>query len=191
MHISASNERFTIAEGATETSVRVPSFKNIFFILFIGAWLVGWYLGETSAIRTLTSGVDDANRTFTMFWLAGWTLGGIWAVITIAWQLLGYEILTIDHHSLTQRIEVLGIGINKTYRLQDVRDLRTAPYNLSVFSNQKVAMPPLFGAGHGAISFDYGSRAIFIGASMDETEAKKVIAAFQRFLPQVPKAFAT
>lgn len=183
MHISASNERFEIIETSAKSWAKVPSYKSVFFILFISAWLVGWSFGEVNAIQTLLSPEKGEPKAFMTFWLIGWTLGGLWALTALIWQLTGFEILTIDKASITQRIEVLGIGFNKQYSLKEVKDLRAVPYNLSITTNQKVLVPPIIGAGHGAIAFDYGSRTIYLGSSVDEAEAKKIVAAFQKLIP--------
>lgn len=183
MHISARNERFEIIETSTKPWAQVPSHKSIFFIFFISAWLVGWGFGEVNAIKTLLSPEQDERKAFMTFWLIGWTLGGAWALGALIWQLAGFEILTIDQTTITQRIEILGMGFNKHYNLKEVKDLRVIPYNLSIITNQKVVLPPIIGAGHGAIAFDYGSRTFYLGSSVDEAEAKKIVAAFQKLMP--------
>lgn len=188
MHISASIDRFPIIETLTTVSARVPSQKNVFYMLFISVWLIAWAFGEVSAINTLLFSDQAENKAFMLVWLTMWTLGGGWAIGCLLWQLAGYEILSLDSGTVTQRIEAFGVGISKHYSAKDVKDMRVVPYVISL-SNQKALFPPLFGAGHGAIAFDYGSRTIYLGSSVHEAEAKKIVAAFEKRLPTMNANF--
>jgi hypothetical protein len=55
--------------------ISIPTEKNIFIILFVVAWLCGWFLGEVSAIKSLFSVGYHRNDSFLFFWLCAWTIG--------------------------------------------------------------------------------------------------------------------
>lgn len=82
----------------------VPLAASWFVILFLCAWLGGWFLGEKSVIHQILSMHSlKQSQLFSIFWLAGWTVGGIWAACTLLMYLrptMPAE-LTIENNELT------------------------------------------------------------------------------------------
>ncbi len=121
---------------------------------------------------------------FLWLWLAGWTAGGIWALTTILWQLAGKEMIDVSSGALKHRVEIAGIGISRNYATSEIRDLRVSVNSqANRWAQQQQPFPPLFGAGNGPVSFDYGARTIRIGSSLDEAEAKAVLEFLRPWLP--------
>ena len=119
--------RATIQTDGLSCRVRIPARRNLFVILFLSAWLGGWYFGAASALRQLASAAGDGQPGFLYFWLAGWTLGGLFAVAVLAWTLFGVEIIELRHDALAHRRSILGLGRTRSYDLGAVKDLRLAP----------------------------------------------------------------
>jgi len=46
------NGRAIINEGSYGLGITIPTKKNWFLIIFLGAWLCGWVSGEISAIKS-------------------------------------------------------------------------------------------------------------------------------------------
>ena len=82
----------------------VPAGGSWAVILFLCAWMGGWYFGETTAIRHLFYAENiESPQYFLMFWLAGWTLGGLWCAFTIFLFIRPTKPseLTLENHELT------------------------------------------------------------------------------------------
>jgi hypothetical protein len=94
--------RATIQDNITDLQIIIPAKRNWFIILFIGAWLGAWIMGEFFALRMVTglfSGRGPANL-FILIWLIGWTVGGFFAFRMFLWNLIGKEIITIGQGTL-------------------------------------------------------------------------------------------
>jgi hypothetical protein len=176
--------RSIIEETPRGLKVTVPSPRNLFGLLFLPVWLVGWAFGEISALRALSSGRGEGPGSFLFVWLAFWSLGGAWALLTFLRMLLGKERLELDGEVIRVQHELFGIGRSKEYELRHVQALRVA----------NAGQVPVgwrgFAPGHGAIAFDYGAQTVRIGDGLDEAEAKQIISRFQQRYRFPPSASA-
>jgi hypothetical protein len=182
MNVSPAAPRFQTANTSSGITATIPSRKNWFVILFLGAWLGGWFFGEISAISTLTS--EQSPEPFLMFWLVGWTLGALCAASIILWQLFGQEIVAVDASSLVHRVEVLGIGRTRSFSLKQIEKLRSVDFSVGAVNNQASWMPPIFGHGVGTVAFDYGARTYRLAPALDEAEAKLLVEQLSKFMPK-------
>ncbi|HEX7512218.1 MAG TPA: hypothetical protein VF464_02505, partial [Candidatus Methylomirabilis sp.] len=84
-----------IIEGGPEgLEIIIPAGRNLFAVVFLGVWLVGWLVGEVTAIAGLagiTSAGNVAADLFLLVWLTFWTIGGCFAAYTWLWMLAGKE----------------------------------------------------------------------------------------------------
>ena len=72
--------RATIIDNITDLQIIIPTKRNWFIIIFVGAWLGGWFMGETFALGLLLSTLrGHPADLFVLFWLIGWTAGGFMA----------------------------------------------------------------------------------------------------------------
>src|SRR6201985_1450701 len=95
--------RSPIQDNITDLQIIIPAKRNWFIILFLGAWLGGWFVGEVVAFRMeggFFSGKGIPNL-FVLFWLIGWTVGGFFAFRISLWNLIGKEIITVGQGGLT------------------------------------------------------------------------------------------
>lgn len=173
MEIAPPERRSTVAETAEGLAVSIPAKRNIFLLLFLSLWLVGWGFGEVTAGRELLSKQSGAPDLFLGVWLTLWTLGGGLALYAWFWMIGGREVLIVRPDALVIRRVLLGRGRDKEYDIQQVKNLRAAPptWNPYDFSS---AMH-FWGVGGGPIAFDYGSKTIRIGSGVDESEAQQVV----------------
>jgi hypothetical protein len=184
MHIQPQAARFHAETTTDGLRVVIPASRNWFTLLFMFVWLGGWIMGEKDVAGQLVAG-NKAPTAFLLLWLTGWSLGGLFAFSTVLWQLAGREILIVNSSALTHRVEVFGVGINRSYGASDIKNLRATEYSASPTFNQRAMFPPLFGSGHGPVAFDYGARTIRIGASLEEAEAKSLVSSLVRHLPRM------
>ena len=143
-------------------SIGIPAPRQLFPMLFLPVWLVGWAFGELSAIADLLrSGAQDSPG-FLMFWLVGWTLGGVGALAVFLWMLAGKQIIRLERGLLSVRWEVLGLGFGREYNVSDIANLRIAVgADLNPFSMSRAG--DMWGYTGGPLVFDYGAHTIRIG----------------------------
>lgn len=169
--------RYTIQDDFATLRVAIPAPRNWLTILFLGFWLMGWAVGEIivgalflrgvfAALRGQTPNVgESAGMLFMGVWLLLWTLGGGFALLTWLWGLAGKEIIVVDGEGLTVRRAVFGIGPAKRYAAAYVDRLRLA--------DESGASSGPWGGG---LVFDYGDETIRLGAGLNPSEAREVLA---------------
>ena len=169
--VEVSKGRATVSSELGGVQVVIPAKKNIFIILFLFAWLGGWFFGEASAIRSFAE-PKGQELGFTAFWLLGWTVGGAFAALTWLWNIAGREILRFGSGKFTYRRAIGPLGLTKTYDLTHMKDLRAVPAPSVFQSNRGLGVWGLTG---GQIAFDYGASTVNVGAGVDEAEAKTIV----------------
>lgn len=183
-HVPLQPPRFAVHAMSGGIRVSIPARRNWFTVLFSCVWLVGWVLGEVTVIREFVNPVAASERLFLVVWLLGWTLGGGFVLGTVLWQLGGKELIALDPRTFEHRIEAFGVGRSRRYALGDVRNLRIVVNGTSGRSGQGAWMPPLVGAGHGPLAFDYGARTFHLGSALDEAEATLLL---RQLAPRFPR----
>ena len=171
------NGRATIQDNLTDLQITIPAKRNWFIVLFVGAWLGGWVMGEVFALGAVTGllGTSPASL-FLLFWLVGWTLGGFFAFKTFIWNLKGKEIITVGQSRL--KIDKKGALLFKAkeYDLNEVKNVRVQDDNIGI-SGLFGRRSNDFGAfsSGGTIKFDYGLQTVRFANGIDEAEAKYLI----------------
>ena len=186
MRVVPSKPRFTAERIGSDLVVTSLPRRNWFILLFIFVWLGGWTIGGMTAFAAVLQ--PGPNRAFMGFWLIGWTLGELYALGIVLWQLTGREQLTVSSKGFVHRIFAAGLSRAREFAAADIKHLRASPHLLSPWMDQRGMMPPLFGAGHGAIAFDYGAKTYRIGSGLDEAEARLVLAEIAKFSPRMVEA---
>lgn len=157
----------------------IPAKRNWFLIIFLGAWLGGWTIGESFAIGTLI-GFSDYDlgfaNLFMLFWLCGWTVAGFFVVKTLVWYLAGKEIITFGQGQFSIAKQGLLLSKPKIYDLKHVKKLRarkeeTIYYGFEGVRNNLGAMSP----SNGTLQFDYGMKTVRFANDIDEAEAYFII----------------
>ena len=113
--VSPPRNRASIDDLGDGVEVSIPTRRNWLLILFLGAWMCGWFFGETSAISQLMGGEikNSGSRGFLTFWLVGWTVGGLAAGTAWLWNIAGVERARFRSDGVLVRREVLGIGFTR------------------------------------------------------------------------------
>lgn len=157
----------------------IPAKRNWVLIIFLGAWLGGWTIGESFAIGTLI-GFSDYDlgfaNLFMLFWLCGWTVAGFFVVKTLVWYLAGKEIITFGQGQFSIAKQGLLLSKPKIYDLKHVKKLRarkeeTIYYGFEGVRNNLGAMSP----SNGTLQFDYGMKTVKFANDIDEAEANFII----------------
>jgi hypothetical protein len=179
MRIEPTEPRYTVVRSGSGVTVTTRPRRNWLMLLFIGVWLGGWTIGGATALAQVLR--PGEGRAFLFFWLAGWLCGELYAITVVLWQLTGREEITISSGNLEHRVCAGGLSRAREFTGANIKHLRASPQTLSPWMDQRSWMPPLFGAGHGAIAFDYGAKTYRIGAGLDEAEARLVLAEIGKY----------
>ncbi len=147
--------------------------------LFLLAWLCGWAFGEVAAIREVATRAHGAGLAFLLFWLAAWTLGGGFVALQVLASFAGRQEIAVGPRTLSVRTYAGPFRRTREYDLAAVRnpreDVSLAGTTARMF---QVSFP-----GAGAIVFDYGARAVRIGAGLEGDDVQKVLAVLAERLP--------
>ncbi|MDB5281756.1 MAG: hypothetical protein JWO06_831 [Bacteroidota bacterium] len=170
--------RSIITDNFDRIEISIPVKKNWFIIIFLGAWLGGWLMGETVALAAVTGlfGKIGPPQLFITFWLVGWTAGGLFAIRTWIWNLSGKEVINIGQGQLTVTKKGALFIKPKTYDLNEVKNVRAQDDEGST-NIWGVRRNDFWNIGSGGtIRFDYGMKTIKFAGGVDEAEAKSILA---------------
>jgi hypothetical protein len=166
--------RIQMINTANGVEITIPAKVNVFVALFLMLWLCGWAVGLVSASSKLLSGPSDAGGTvFLTVWLGGWIVGGAFAILTLAWMLVGREILRISVAEL-QYVRTVGLfSISREYEMAQVKRLRVFGEQSDGVQQSKHADAALL--WRSAVAFDYGAATPRFGMGLDEAEARTLV----------------
>ncbi|HEX7892527.1 MAG TPA: hypothetical protein VF522_24455 [Ramlibacter sp.] len=173
---------YTVERTPRGVRVTIPAQREWLAIAWIGACAVIWGVIEIVTARQLLAGRDpeEGAAAFLVMWLALWSTGGIILFSTLAWHLVGREVITITDRSWTYRAEAFGLGRTKVYHAIAVKNLRALPYDPPpLFTQRSWPLPPVLGGGQGPLAFDYGSRIVRFGPSLDTSQAMRLVRALE------------
>ena len=170
---TGSRQRASFSGGPEGLEITIPAPRNVFALVFLGVWLVGWVLGELSAIARIASRQDFASEMSLLVWVVFWTIGGAFVACLWLWMLAGKERIILGSSTLCIKREVFGFGVTRTYELSRVRNLRVsaergAPQGLEAGLRS-------WGLTGGLVAFDYGQKVVRFGASVDDAEAWAIV----------------
>ena len=189
--------RFTVEEKSDGLTINIPSKRRWFLVVFLSFWLCGWAVGEVFVAGLLLYGLfvgdglwQEAGNAvsiglliFMLAWLGGWTVGGLFAMYAWLWNIAGRQIVTVGVDGIRIENAVPMWRRGKEYRLTDVRSLRVAPEQLTMWTFRQGMR--FWGIGGGPLAFDYGAKTVRFGPGTDEAEAEMILAAIARRCPRI------
>src|SRR5260221_4499608 len=167
--------------------ITMPSRKVWPFILVFCIWSLFWLTMESTLGATIfTSHNPNPFNVITfIIFFAIWNLLGLFLVYNILWQLIVKEELQITKQSIKISQIVLMYKRSREYLFEHIKDLDLARVSISDLSFQRGQFPT--GTKLGSISFDYGAQTFKFAGSIEEAEAKQIIAEIQQKYPQYKK----
>jgi hypothetical protein len=165
--------RSTSRQTPEGVEVSIPPRRNLFLLLFLFTWLIGWGFGEVMVVRELLFGGGNAPDLFLLAWLSMWTIAGGAGIYAWLRMVAGREVVLLGGGVLAITDEVLSVGRSKEYDLAHIKNIRVEPPTL--FPMDMSGALRFWGIGGGPIAFDYGSKTVRFGAGLDEAEARQVI----------------
>jgi hypothetical protein len=166
----------TIHDSFTEVQIIVPARKNWFVIIFLSAWLCGWFIGEIFVLNAIIAGsAGSSGGIFLLVWLVAWTVGGFLAIKSWLWIIKGKEIITVGQGQLSIDRKGALFFKPRVYDLNEVKNIRIQD-DRPAFSGfaEKRSDNSMFNST-GIIRFDYGLRTIKFANGIDEAEAKYIL----------------
>jgi hypothetical protein len=135
-------------------------------LLFFAAWLAGWTFAGISAFAALLN-AGWTEALFLLLWLCFWATFEVVVVVTIAWQLVGRELLVVTAEQLEVRKEIGRFARTKSYDVALVRDLRATPVPIAEEEQPRKDF---------CLEFTYDDKPVRIGEGMGEREAEHIAA---------------
>ena len=174
--LEAPRARLDLPDGQEEWII--PVRKNWFILLFLPVWLTGWAAGEIAALWQIASRFD----AFLAIWLTFWTIAGLLVIATLSWQIRRREIIRLEGDRLIHGCRGLGWDRDIAYRITEMSGL--VADRGPAFWERFYVQTQILGFGRmGTIKFHYGARTIRMAASIDEAEARTIVAWLVRRLP--------
>lgn len=192
----SSSPHFQLQEQANTLVVVLPVRKNWHHIFYTGGFAFGLYplalLLCGLLFATFTDRVDEFSPPSSTLEV----LQGLWAFFIfglmgvlgwlgfqrIVWQFFGREIVTLTPQAIKIGTEVLGFRRSREYASEHIKHLRTFVSERGRFEWDIGAV--LWNRVQGLIGFDYGTKTVRFGSSLDLAEAKQILAAIQQRFPQ-------
>jgi hypothetical protein len=161
------------ADTINGVEITMPAKLRIGVALFMTFWLCGWAFGLVSVANQLLSGRTDKGATlFLVAWLGAWIVGGAWAMVTLAWMLIGREIVRANVVEL-QHVRQLGpFSMSREYEMAQVKRLRIFHGDPAASAGRYALGGPF---GGGTVAFDYGASTKRFGMGLDEAEAHTIV----------------
>jgi hypothetical protein len=163
--------------------ITMPSLKFMPLLFLFCVWSILWLIFEVLFISNIFSeGLSLSGGIFVI----AWSILGIFLILNLLWQTIGKEEIQITSTSITVSHVLLGYKRSREYLSENIEGLGLAHVNM-----KDVILPRgpfLWGTDiTGLVSFDYGARTIRFASSIEEAEAKQIIAEINQKYPQYKK----
>jgi len=157
---------YSLSSTPSKVSVVIARRLDLPFLLFFPVWVVGWM---TLALKGLRSGQRRSVVGILFFGLVTGFLAYAWL-----WNLCGKEELEFTACVLTWKRSLLGIARSRDFRMDRIAN----PHFENSRSRGKSRVPS-------GIGFSYEGKQIRIGDYLTQRDAKEIVAAVIRQLPEL------
>jgi hypothetical protein len=155
------------------SEIRIASPKNIFILLFLPIWLIGWSIGGATAIRIVISG-QSKETWFLLIWLCGWLAGELFVLYAFLWGVFGHEVITTEQGIMIIKRSIFGYGPLKKYEIVKMSKLRAAGFFITTMNwDYNIAY---WGLSGGTVAFDYDGKTKRFGINLNEDDANQLVA---------------
>ena len=171
-------DRVTLAPAGVGIEVRMSTKKNPFALGFLPLWWAGWTAGGVVAIMSLVFG---GGSPFLVLWLVFWFLGWVFVAFAWFWMALGKEIVVVDDHRLSIRMDISGMGWTRTFLLSDITRFRAAGL-FGPSDRWEYALAPW--GFSGVIAFESHGKTRRFGSQLTEDQAYTLVERMKPCLPE-------
>jgi len=183
--VSPEQPRARISDTPAGRVVEVPTKRRGFALAVLFIWLIGWFVAWVAATSQLLSERAPAGSAliFLLTWLGIWTAAGAFVLFALTWALAGREVITAAPGSLVLERRIGSLARARRYDTSQIHDLRVSAQPYRPFDGHGGLW--FWGISGGWIAFDYGSSTIRFAASLEEAEAKEVVARLLECVPSL------
>lgn len=118
--------RLRITKESDGITARIKPKKDWFALCFIPFFLTAWTFGGISVIAELLKG-EEHNPVF-FLWLGFWVMVETSLIFALLWNVFGQEIVSIRRGLFTHKLAVGGIGVKKTFPVNELFNLRSSGF---------------------------------------------------------------
>jgi hypothetical protein len=166
-------------DDADRFSIEVPPKRNLFVIILILIWLVGWVKGELFAFDMLIESYEEGCKSddllFYILYIIGWTVGGLLVIRSLLWIIAGKEIIIFSKDQLIVSKKRAFLR-PKVYDLKEIKNFDLNPGTDSGdFFGVRHNMDMLRVESKGMFKFNYGKKTIKIANGLDENEGRLIL----------------
>ena len=161
---------YSLSSTPSKVSVVIARRVNLACLLFFPAWVVGW-----TALLLKGLGQPPSIVGIILFGLVTGLLAYAWL-----WNLCGKEELEFTACVLTWKRTLLGISRNRDFRMNRIDN----PHFENSQSRGKSRIPS-------GIGFSYEGKQLRIGDHLTQRDAKEIVAAAIRQLPELGKCWGS
>lgn len=165
------NGKSKIDDTGGSLTIKIPSKKNWFFIIFALLWAFGWFYGFKTAINDIGFGEAGVDG-FMLFWTMSWSAVGLFVLFFLLWGFFGFETVIIENGLFHLKKTIFNIGISKKFETHEVKNIRIEKVETGLFSGNRWS---IYGLGPGKVKFDYGLKTYSFGLSVDDAEANYLL----------------
>jgi len=179
MQIISNSSRYTAYDLGDILKIIISSKKQWFFILYMIFWIILWATVEFYVLLNFSNQLTDFGPII-IPWFGGWTISIILIIYILTWKLFGKEVIEISYKSIRINRVIFGFGIPKEYPSENIKYLCVTNKEISRWPRKR----QLCDLSIGIIAFNFGSKIIYFGSGIDETDAKQIIEEINQRFPQ-------
>ena len=169
--------RIYIRQDFSGLTIEVPAPRHWTSIVFVIIWLATFgVMGEVLVIKTFLDSrqAHISLRIFLGIWLTGWTIGCLGSLYQIIWELVGLEIITIEHQTLTIARNTPVWTRSKSYEIPHIQNFRLVEAEENTIRVTRSGRRKST-TDKGRIQFDYQQKTIKFGQSLTAKEAHRIL----------------
>ncbi len=156
----------------TPDEIQISSPKNIFMLLFMPVWLIGWTIGGSVAMWQVISG-QTKEAWFLIIWLCGWLVGEIFVLYAFLWGAFGKELIMAERGIIKIKRSIFGYGPSRQFELAKLSNLRASGFFATTMSwSFNMAY---WGITGGTVAFDYENKPKRFGINLNEEDANQLV----------------
>jgi len=170
--------------------IAIPSPKHWFRIILMGIYTLVLAIAGLSFLGYLEFGqeLDKPPILFFIIFVIFWIVFLCLMIYQLLWQIVGKEDIEITAQSIKISRVVPVLHSQKEYLASYIKELRVSSSNLNLNPPMMSWTYSYYYPWHhnaiGSLAFDYGAKTFRFGMSIDEAEAKQILAEIQQKFPQ-------
>lgn len=166
-----------------EILIHSSSQKSPLIIIFLTVWILGW-TGLGKIYLFFIQELIKFESVGTIIVAGLWSSFTLIPILTILWQLFGYETISVKKDLLIINKSILNIGIYKQYKINAIKQMDLTDINKQAnYFNEPTSEPDSFYLlrnKYGKIEFNYGKNIIKFANEIQTSDCVDVLQTFHQ-----------